>query len=76
MKKLIISAIAIAATATSALGGSLTFDEPVEQETITEEPAMMGSSGGWIIPLLVIAAIVLIVSNDDDPQTPPTKGGN
>ncbi|MXU64668.1 hypothetical protein [Oceanomicrobium pacificus] len=68
MKKIVLTSAA-ALVATSALAGNMTFEEPMEEVVVVEEPAgSSAGSWGWVIPVLALAAVAYAVTqnNDDD----------
>jgi len=64
MKKIIATATAVMATASTAYAGAVTYVAP--EVVAIEEPARMGGSGAWLIPLIIIAVVALTLTNKDD----------
>ncbi|MXU63912.1 hypothetical protein [Oceanomicrobium pacificus] len=71
-------AIAAVLAGTAAQAGNMSFEEPIEEVVVVEEPAgSSAGSWGWVIPVLALAAVAYAVTqnNDDDdddtPASPP-----
>ena len=66
MKKLLISASVLIASATAALAGAVTYVAP--EVVAIEEPARMGGSGAWLIPLVIIAVLALALTQGEEEE--------
>lgn len=66
MKKILLSAAAVALISGQAFAGGMA--EPMmEPEVIVEEAA--SSSGGFILPLILLALVALALANNNDSET-------
>ena len=64
MKKTLIAAAALVASASAALAGAVTYVAP--EVVMIEEPTRMGGSGAWLIPLVIVAVLALALTQDNE----------